>query len=180
MQPTPPSPASAHWCWTWVSGLLLCWQLQLGAYSVGYLFIFFSWLCCPLRFQTPHRSFCERVSYCLETSPSQLPPQNGSSSITLLSSVFCPTSFRREWAAFLGAWCPPPAFRSCFVKVAQHSDDLLMNLWGRKWSPCPIPLPSSLHRLLHNKVNFFSTLTEFLSLCFNFHNILREYILILG
>ena len=27
-----------------------------------------------------------------------------------------------------GAWCTWLAFRSCFVKVAQHSDDLLMNL----------------------------------------------------
>ena len=25
------------------------------------------------------------------------------------------------------------------MEVAQHSNDLLMNLWGRKWSPCPIP-----------------------------------------
>ena len=42
--------------------------------------------------------------------------------------------------AFLGAWCPPPAFRSCkFVEFAQRSNDLLMNLWGRKWSPHPIP-----------------------------------------
>ena len=30
------------------------------------------------------------------------------------------------------AWCPLPVFRSDFVEVAQHSDDLLMNLWGRK------------------------------------------------
>ena len=52
------------------------------------------------------------------------------------------TTFQREWAAFLGAWCPPPAFRSCFVEFVQHSNDLLMNLWGRKWSPHPIPLPS--------------------------------------
>ena len=51
MQWAPPCPAPARWWWTWASGLLLCWQLQLGAYSVGYLFIFFSWLCCPLRFQ---------------------------------------------------------------------------------------------------------------------------------
>ena len=28
--------------------------------------------------------------------------------------------------------CPPSAFRSCFVEVAQHSNALLMNLWGRK------------------------------------------------
>ena len=44
--------------------------------------------------------------------------------------------------AFLGAWCPLPAFRSCFVEVAQHLNDLLMNLWGRKWSSCPISPPS--------------------------------------
>ena len=25
------------------------------------------------------------------------------------------------------------------MEVAQHSDDLLMNLWGRKWSPRAIP-----------------------------------------
>ena len=66
--------------------------------------------------------------------------------LTLLSLflcfIFCPTSFRRGWAAFLGAWCPPPALRSCFVEVARHSNDLPMNLWERKWSPCPIPLPS--------------------------------------
>ena len=78
--------------------------------------------------------------------PSRLPPQDGSLSLTLfsffLSFIFCPTSFRREWAAFLGAWCPLPAFRGCFVEAAQQSNDLLMNLWGRKWSPCPIPLPS--------------------------------------
>ena len=56
----------------------------------------------------------------------------------ILSFIFCPTSFWREWAAFLGAWCPLPASGSCFVEFAQHSNDLLMNLWGRKWSPCPI------------------------------------------
>ena len=28
-----------------------------------------------------------------------------------LSFIFCPTSFWRQWAAFLGAWCPLPAFR---------------------------------------------------------------------
>ena len=59
-----------------------------------------------------------------------------------LSFIFCPTSFRREWAAFLDVWCPLPAFRSCFVEASQHSNYLLMNLWWRNWSPCPIPLPS--------------------------------------
>ena len=103
-------------------------------------------------FKTPHTPTGERVSCCLETSPpSWLPPQDGSPSLTLfslfLSFIFCPTSFQREWADFLGAWCPLPAFRSCFVEVAQHSNDLLMNLWGKKWFPHPIPLPFYYHRL---------------------------------
>ena len=78
----------------------------------------------------------------------RLPSRGGSPSLTLLSLflsfIFCPTSFRRQWAAFLGSWCPLPAFRRCFVEFAQHSNVLLMNLWGRKWSPCPVPPPSSL------------------------------------
>ena len=48
----------------------------------------------------------------------------------------------RIWASFLAVWFPPPAFRSCFVEVAPHSNNLLMNLWKRKWSPHPIPPPS--------------------------------------
>ena len=93
----------------------------------------------------------ERVSWCLETSLLWLPPQGGSPSLTLLSLflsfIFFPTSFRRQWAAFLGAWCLLPAFRSCFVEFTQRSNVLSMNLWGRKWSPCPIPLPSEDHPL---------------------------------
>ena len=66
-------------------------------------------------------------------------PQDRSSSLTVwslfLSFIFCPTSFQREWAAFLGAWCPPPVYRSCFVEVAQHSNELLMNMWGDSGLP---------------------------------------------
>ena len=51
MQPTLPCPVPARWWQTWASGLLLCWQLWLGAYSVGFFFFFVSQLCCPLRFQ---------------------------------------------------------------------------------------------------------------------------------
>ena len=54
--------------------------------------------------------------------PSRLLAQDGSPSLTLLSLflsfIFCPTSFRREWAVFLAAWCLPPASRGCFVGVA--------------------------------------------------------------
>ena len=97
--------------------------------------------------KTLHRPACERASYCVGTSPlSRLPSQEGSPPLNVLSLflpfILCPTSFQKEWSAFLGAWCPPPAFRICFVEVAQYSNDLLMNLWGRKWSPHPIPPPS--------------------------------------
>ena len=96
--------------------------------------------------KTLHRHAAERISWCLETSLLRLPPRDGSPSLTLLSLflsfIFCSTSFWRQWAACLVALCPSPAFRSCFVVFAQHSNDLLMNLWCRKWSPHPVPLPS--------------------------------------
>ena len=112
-----------------------------------YLFIFPPGYVALWDSKTPHRPAGERISWCLETSPLlRLPSQDGSSSLTLLSLfssfIFCPTSFQRQWAAFLGAWCPLPAFRSCFVEFAQRSNVLLTNLWGRKWSPRPIPPPS--------------------------------------
>ena len=75
-----------------------------------------------------------------------VPPWDGSPSLTclslFLSFIFCPTYFWRQWTAFLGTWCPLPAFRSCFVVFAQYSDDLSVNLWGREWSLHPIPPPS--------------------------------------
>ena len=131
------------------------WATSLLSVAVRHLFCGFFFFFSPSYValwdsKTPHRPTCERVSYCLETSPpSQLPPQDGSLSLTLLSLflsfIFCPTSFWREQPAFLGAWCPLPAFRSCFVKVTQHSNDLMVNLWGRKWSPRPILPPSRDH-----------------------------------
>ena len=93
--------------------------------------------------KTPYRPAGERISCCLQTSPLlRLSPQDRSLLSLFLSFIFCATSFRRQCAAFLGAWCPPPAFRRCFVVFAQGSNDLSMNLWGRKWSSRPIPLPS--------------------------------------
>ena len=110
------------------------------------LFIYFSsGLCCPLRFQGSPQTLwweCFLVfgNFFFKT------PFPGwifvPASFAFLSFIFFPTSFRRQWAAFLGAWCPLSAFRSCFVEFAQRSNALLMNLWGRKLSPCPIPLPS--------------------------------------
>ena len=76
----------------------------------------------------------------------RLPSRDGSLSLALLSLflsfLFCPTSFWRQWADFLGAWWPQLAIRSCFVKFALRSVIFSMNLLGRKWSPRPIPPPS--------------------------------------
>ena len=73
-----------------------------------YLFIFPPGYVALWDSKTPHRPAGERISWCLETSPLlRLPSQDGSSSLTLLSLfssfIFCPTSFQRQWAAFLGA-----------------------------------------------------------------------------
>ena len=96
--------------------------------------------------KTLHRPSGERVSRCLETSLLRIPSWDGSLSLTILSLflsfIFGPISFRRQWAAFLGGWCPLPAFWTCFVEFARRSNVLSMNLWWRKWSPHPIPLPS--------------------------------------
>ena len=53
----------------------------------------------------------------------------------LLSFIYCPISFRRERAAFLGPRCPLRAFTSYFVELAQHLNDLMMNC-GRKRGLC--------------------------------------------
>ena len=78
----------------------------------------------------------------------RFPSQDGAPSpppLSLFPSfIFFPTCFWRQWSAFLVAWCPLPTFRSCFVEFAQCWNVLLMNLWGRKWSPRPIPPPSSI------------------------------------
>ena len=89
-------------------------ELPLGTKSVGfnYLFIFPPCYVARCASKAHHRLARESVSWCVETSlPSSFPPQDRSLSLTLLSLflsfIFSPTSFQREWAAFLGAWCLP-------------------------------------------------------------------------
>ena len=86
MQLTPPCLGPACWWTTQESGLLLRWQLQLGAHSVGFLFLFFffSWLCCPLRFQNSPKT-CLWEGFLLFGNFSFMTPSKGWVSV--------PTSF---------------------------------------------------------------------------------------
>ena len=125
----PAHPCSAPACW-WQTGLLAGKHLAYFSLEVAVrhliceVFVFFS----PPGYvavwdsKTPHRPTGERVSWCLETfPPSWLPPRDGFPSLTLLSLflsfIVCPTSFWREWTAFLvpGVLC-------------QHSEVVLWNL----------------------------------------------------
>ena len=95
-----------------------------------------------------HRFGSEKVSWCLDTSLFlRFPSRDGTPSLPLLSLflfVFNIFSYllSKSWVAFLGAGCPLPAFRSCFVEFTRRLNALLMNLWGRKCSPRPTPPPS--------------------------------------
>ena len=92
-----------------------------------------------------------------------------------LSFIFCPISFPREWAAFLGAWCSPPVFRSSFVEVAQHSNDFLMNSWRTKWSPHPIPPLSYRHIAAHGVTKSRARLNNFI-FTLHFHALEKEMV----
>ena len=98
--------------------------------------------------KTPCRPAGERVSWCLETSPPSLPfPKTGRGRVSV------PNSFVSIFIFYILSYCLSKTMgcRSrCLVsstrvqklvEVAQYSNDLLMNLWGRKWSPYPIPQP---------------------------------------
>ena len=100
--------------------------------------------------KTPHRPASERVSWCLEMSPSSwLPPWDRSPSLTLF--IFYILSYLLS-KSILGTWCPLPAFRICVVEFAQCSNDLLMNLWGRG---CGLPILFLCHLRTASRWIFF-------------------------
>ena len=147
MQPMPPCLAPTCWWQTLASGLLLHWQLQLSVFLWVFFFFFFSCLCCPLRFQNSPRTrlwegflLCGNFFSFKTSSPEWISIPNSFVSVF----VFHILSYLllRRMGCLSGCWCPLPAFRSCFVEIAQHSNDLLMNLWGIKWYSCPISPPS--------------------------------------
>ena len=79
--------------------------------------------------KTPHRPAGESVSCCLQTSPSRLPPQNRSLSLTLLSFflsfIFCPTLLKRM------DYLP-----GCLVSFSSVQNQKLfcVSCWAFKWS----------------------------------------------
>ena len=130
------------------SALLLRWGSYLRARSVRVLFIyFFSLLCCPLCFQSSAQirqweGFLVFGNFSLFKTPfpgrTSVPPSFVSFFVFYIFSYL----LSKSWVAFLGAWCPLPAFRSCFVEFTRRLNALLMNLWRRKCSPRPTPPPS--------------------------------------
>ena len=76
----------------------------------------------PSASKARHRLSSESVPWCLETSLFlRLPFWDRAPSLPLLSLflsfVFFPTSFWRQWAAFLGAWCPLPGIQKLFCGI---------------------------------------------------------------
>ena len=143
------------------SGLCRCLRcFSAGGVTVGlaicevYLCIFSPRYVALCASKARHRFGSEKVSWCLETSLFlRFPSRDGTPSLPLLSLFFVFNIFSyllsRSWVAFLGAWCPLPAFRSCFVEFTRRLNALLMNLWGRKCSPRPTPPPSWLLPLFY-------------------------------
>ena len=150
MQPAPGLPAQPPLA-SGVCRRLLC--FSTGGVTVGLTicrFCLFTFPPCYVALcasKARHRFGSEKVSWCLETSLFlRLPSRDGTPPLPLSSLFFVFYIFSylllKTWVAFLGAWCPLLAFRSCFVEFTWSLNVLLMNLWGRKCSPCPTPPPS--------------------------------------
>ena len=131
------------------SALLLCWGSYLWACNLWVLIVYLFFLPVMLPSVLPRlgTDSAVRVFPGVWKLLSRLPSQDGAQSLPrlslffFLSFIFFPTSFQRQWVAFLGACCPLLAFRSCFVEFTQRLNVLFINLWGRKWSPRTIPPP---------------------------------------
>ena len=109
-----------------------CHSAWIPWYLFIYYYYFFSVYAALWDSKTPHWPTCDRVMYCVETSPSWLLPQDGSHSLNTLAFHLYFLSYliskRLVWpSVYLGS---SAAFRSCFVEVAPHSDDLYTYLWG--------------------------------------------------
>ena len=131
MQPVPIHPAPAHGGQTQACELLL---LDNG-HSTPLWWFFFPSYAALWDFKAPHWPnlwegflLCGNFSTFMTPSPGWVSVLK--SFVSLSVFIFCPTSFWRDWFAFLGIWDCPPAFRSYSVEVVPHTDDLSMYLWG--------------------------------------------------
>ena len=168
LQPIPSPPPAAGRC-NRVSHFPLGIAIHRNSVLISFLFFFFFKLLCLLRFQSSALTRTLRGLPIVETSFTTASPEWVSvpkSFDSLFVFIFCSTSFQRDWFAFLGIRGPPPVFGSCFVEIAPQVDELLMYLWGRKWSPSPVPPPSGdasptaalLTAALHSFVGMFHNL----------------------
>ena len=112
----------------------------------NYLFIFLPGYVALCSSKARHRLSSESVSCVWKPLIFRLLSWDGAPSLPLLSLflsfIFFPTSFEDNGLLF---WVPDVLCRNSevdFVEFTQCSNVLLMNLWGRKWSPHLIPPPS--------------------------------------
>ena len=136
----------ACWWWTWASGLFLLWQLQLGSYSVFccYCCCFFSWLCYLLRFQnSPQTHRWEgflvfgNFSSFMTLSPGRVSIPN--SFVSLFIFYILSYLLSKTMGCLSGCPMSSTSVLKLFCGICSVFKCLSMNLWGRKWSPHPIP-----------------------------------------
>ena len=137
------------------SALLFRWGSYCWACNLLVLIIYLFFPSCYVALcvsKACHRLGRESVSWCLETSLLKIPVPGRASlrGMELLPHLcllfrllyfFLPVS---EDNALL-FWVPDVLCQHSEVvlwNLLSVINVLLMNLWGRKWSPCPIPLPS--------------------------------------
>lgn len=114
---------------------------------------------------------CEKVSYCVEISPSGLPSQDkfsiSKSFDSIFSFTFCPSLFWGDWFALLFVWGPLSALRSCSVGIVTGGGDLLIYLWEKRWFPCPISPPSWSYPSIYSFNHIFNSATRRNQTAFN-------------
>ena len=146
MQPTPPCPAPACLWQMQVSALLLCWGSYRWACNLWSLivYLFFLPVMLPSVLPRPGTDSAVRVFGNFSLFKTPFPGWSSGPPSFVPFFVFYIFSYvlLKTWVAFLGIWCPLPAFRSCFVEFTRCLNALLMNLWGRKCSPHPTLPPS--------------------------------------
>ena len=101
-----------------------------------FIFIFSSRLCCPLRFQnSPQTCLCEGFPLCGDFSSFLTPSPGWVSGPKSFVSVFVfhilSYLLSKRLGCLSGCLVSSASIQKLFVEVAQHSNDLLMNLWGK-------------------------------------------------